>query len=158
MNSNELPKMKDSNGSKNELNQIIASSPLSLNKNESDSYAAVDLGSNSFHLVISRYEHGEFVVVDRKREVVRLAAGLDAENNLSDEVASRALRCLEQFGQLLRVIPSSNVRVVGTNALRRLANSRDFLAQAEHALGLKLLSARLIRLITEKASRLVVWC
>lgn len=103
--------------------------------NSTDSYAAVDLGSNSFHLVISRYDHGEFSVIDRQREVVRLAAGLDEDNNLSDEVAERALRCLEQFGQLLRVIPSKNVRVVGTNALRRLQNSRSFLEKAEQALG-----------------------
>jgi len=102
---------------------------------ESDSYAAVDLGSNSFHLVISRYEHGEFSVIDRQKEAVRLAEGLDEDGNLSDEVAQRALRCLEQFGQLLRIIPTSNVRVVGTNALRRLKNTRSFLGLAEQALG-----------------------
>jgi len=102
---------------------------------ESDSYAAVDLGSNSFHLVVSRYSHGEFTVVDRQKEVVRLAEGLDEEGNLSDEVAQRALKCLEQFGQLLRFLPSSNVRVVGTNALRRLANSASFLGRAEQNLG-----------------------
>jgi len=100
-----------------------------------DCYAAVDLGSNSFHLVISRYEHGEFVVVDRQREVVRLAAGLDEENQLSSEVATRALRALEQFGQLLRAIPSSRVRAVGTNALRRLQGKGKFLERAESALG-----------------------
>ena len=102
---------------------------------ESSSYAAVDLGSNSFHMVISRYDHGEFTVIDRKKEVVRLAAGLDEENNLSSEVAERALRCLEQFGQLLRALPSTNVRVVGTNTLRRLTNAQGFLDKAERALG-----------------------
>jgi len=103
--------------------------------NEAASYAAVDLGSNSFHLVISRYDHGEFTVVDRKKEVVRLAAGLDEDNHLSEEVADRALQCLEQFGQLLRTLPRSHVRVVGTNALRRLADSKAFLEKAEQALG-----------------------
>jgi len=98
-------------------------------------YAAVDLGSNSFHLVVSRYEHGEFTVVDRQREVVRLAAGLDNRGRLSDEVAERALKCLEQFGQLLRAIPRPRVRVVGTNALRRLQGKHQFLERAEQALG-----------------------
>lgn len=106
-----------------------------MNEKEPSSYAAVDLGSNSFHMVISRYEHGEFTVIDRQKEVVRLAAGLDEKNNLSDEVAGRALRCLEQFGQLLRALPSANVRVVGTNTLRRLADSQTFLDKAECALG-----------------------
>jgi len=85
--------------------------------------------------VISRYQHGEFTVIDRQREVVRLAAGLDDDNNLSEEVATRALRCLEQFGQLLRGLPAQNIRVVGTNALRRLRNSNSFLEKAEQALG-----------------------
>ena len=100
-----------------------------------DCYAAIDLGSNSFHLVISRYNHGEFTVIDRQKEVVRLAGGLDEDNNLSDEVAERALRCLTQFKQLLVSLPAANIRAVGTNALRRLSGKNKFLEQAEKALG-----------------------
>ena len=105
------------------------------NSDVNDLYAAVDLGSNSFHLVICRYEHGEFTVLDRQREVVRLAEGLNAENILSPEVAERALSCLRRFGQLLRAIPPNQIRVVGTNALRRLHNKAKFLNAGEIALG-----------------------
>ncbi len=98
-------------------------------------YAAVDLGSNSFHMVISKYQHGEFVVLDRQREVVRLAAGLNENNLLADDVAQKALRCLEKFGQLLRGFPAEQVRVVGTNTLRRLKKKNRFLGKAEKALG-----------------------
>ncbi|GAA6137620.1 exopolyphosphatase [Arenicella sp. 4NH20-0111] len=98
-------------------------------------YAAVDLGSNSFHMVVSHYNNGQFNVIDRQREVVRLAAGLDQNNDLSDETANRALRCLTEFGQLLRTLPPENIRAVGTNALRRLQKSSSFLDQAESALG-----------------------
>jgi exopolyphosphatase/guanosine-5'-triphosphate,3'-diphosphate pyrophosphatase len=115
--------------------QSLLNPNISTSEVGSDCYAAVDLGSNSFHLVVSRYEHGEFTVVDRQREVVRLAAGLDQDNKLADEVAERALTCLQQFGQLLRAIPSTRVRVVGTNALRRLADKNIFLDRAEQALG-----------------------
>lgn len=100
-----------------------------------DLYAAVDLGSNSFHLLISVYRNGEFTVIDRQREVVRLAAGLDERNRLSQEVADRALACLSRFGQLLRSIPAQNIRAVGTNALRRLHGKGRFLDKAEAALG-----------------------
>ncbi len=100
-----------------------------------DCYAAVDLGSNSFHLVISRYQHGEFTVLDRQKEVVRLAAGLNEDNHLSEEVAARALDCLSRFGQLLRNLPDGNIRAVGTNALRRLQGKNHFLERAEKALG-----------------------
>ena len=108
------------------INQVIAelsentqSAEVGAQDMGSDYYAAVDLGSNSFHLVISRYTHGEFTVIDRQREVVRLAAGLDENCVLSEEVAERALNALHRFGQLLRAIPDSQVRVVGTNALRK---------------------------------------
>src|SRR5215467_13509485 len=46
--------------------------------------AAVDLGSNSFHLVVARYEHGELRVIDRLRDSVRLAAGLRPDGSLDD--------------------------------------------------------------------------
>ena len=123
-------------------------------------YAAVDLGSNSFHLVISRYEHGRFVVVDRHRESVRLASGLDVKGNLSNEIRQRAIACLEQFSQLLQLIPTENIRVVGTNAMRRLRDDSDFFTAAETALGTEIEiiagreEARLIYLGVVKGSEL----
>lgn len=132
---------KTINPQKEQLEQVIAdlSAPIEGEVNTSglgtDCYAAVDLGSNSFHMVISRYNHGEFVVIDRQKEVVRLAAGLDEDNRLSDEVAERALACLSRFGQLLRGLPEQNIRAVGTNALRRLQGKNRFLERAEKTLG-----------------------
>ena len=98
-------------------------------------YAAVDLGSNSFHLVVARREHGELRFIDRIREMVRLAGGLDASGRLDPEVQSRALECLARFGQRLRGIPNINIRAVGTQSLRRMRHSNAFLMIAETALG-----------------------
>ena len=81
---------------------------------ESDVLAAVDLGSNSFHMVVARYAHGQLVIIDRLREPVRLAAGLDEQKRLSREAVGRALECLERFGQRLRDMHAKSVRVVGT--------------------------------------------
>jgi exopolyphosphatase/guanosine-5'-triphosphate,3'-diphosphate pyrophosphatase len=97
--------------------------------------AAVDLGSNSFHLIVARYTHGQLVVVDRLRESVRLASGMDAEGRMDREVAARAIACLERFGQRLREIRADKVRVVGTNALRRAHRKQAFLERARAALG-----------------------
>jgi exopolyphosphatase/guanosine-5'-triphosphate,3'-diphosphate pyrophosphatase len=97
--------------------------------------AAVDLGSNSFHMKVVRIIGDELEVVDRIREMVRLASGLDENNNLTDEAIERAVGCLARFGERLRDIPSRHVRVVGTNTLRRAGNSRVFIEQAEAALG-----------------------
>ncbi len=97
--------------------------------------AAVDLGSNSFHLIVARYTHGQLVVVDRLRESVRLGSGLDSDGRLDREVAARAIACLERFGQRLREIRAGKVRVVGTNALRRAHRKQAFLERARAALG-----------------------
>ncbi|MEM1229698.1 MAG: exopolyphosphatase [Pseudomonadota bacterium] len=106
--------------------------------NVSQSYAALDLGSNSFHLIVAQYTSDRLQVVDKLKEMVRLAAGLDDAGNLSDDVMERALNCLERFGQRLRHLPPGNVRVVGTNTLRRAKNSADFIKRAESALGHKI--------------------
>jgi exopolyphosphatase/guanosine-5'-triphosphate,3'-diphosphate pyrophosphatase len=100
-----------------------------------DIMAAVDLGSNSFHMVVARNQHGEPSIVDRLREMVRLASGLDEEGVLDDESQERALACLRRFGQRLRDMRAHQVRVVGTNTLRRAQNSDAFLVKAEEALG-----------------------
>ncbi len=97
--------------------------------------AAVDLGSNSFHLVVARYTHGQLVVIDRLRESVRLGAGVDDEGRLDREVAARALACLERFGQRLRDMRARDVRVVGTSALRTARSKQSFLERARVALG-----------------------
>jgi exopolyphosphatase / guanosine-5'-triphosphate,3'-diphosphate pyrophosphatase len=100
-----------------------------------DVLAAVDLGSNSFHMVVARYSHGQLVILDRLREMVRLAAGLSDGGRLDEASTDRALRCLERFGQRLRAVHADSVRVVGTNALRRAKRKRWFLERARAALG-----------------------
>lgn len=100
-----------------------------------DVLAAVDLGSNSFHMVVARYVHGQLVVVDRLREMVRLGGGVGEDGRLDKEVAQRALACLQRFGQRLRDMHADRVRVVGTNALRIARRKQSFLERAREALG-----------------------
>jgi exopolyphosphatase/guanosine-5'-triphosphate,3'-diphosphate pyrophosphatase len=100
-----------------------------------DVIAAVDLGSNSFHMVVARYSHGQLIIVDRLREMVRLAAGLDEQGRLERGAVERAIDCLERFGQRLRDMNAESVRVVGTNTLRRARRKGAFLDRARAALG-----------------------
>ena len=102
---------------------------------DGDMLAAVDLGSNSYHMVVARYTLGQLRVVDRLRETVRMAEGLDGRGGLDVEVRQRALRCLARFGQRIRDIPAHRVRAVATNTVRRLAAPQAFLMPAETALG-----------------------
>ena len=98
-------------------------------------FAAVDLGSNSFHMIVAREEHGELRVIDRLKEMVRLAGGLDEQGQLEPATREIALNCLARFGQRLKDIPESNIRAVGTQTFRRLRNPATFLVVAETALG-----------------------
>ena len=97
--------------------------------------AAIDLGSNSFHLVIGKVVDGHLDVVDRLREPVRLAAGLDDHKRLTRESMETALACLGRFAQRLRGMPPHAVRAVGTNTLRSARNGEAFRREAERALG-----------------------
>lgn len=98
--------------------------------------AAVDLGSNSFHMIVSEIdEHGHMRIIDKLRESVRLRGGLDQQNNLSSEVKQRALNCLQRFGERIKGFAGADVAAVGTNTLRQARHARLFLDEAEQALG-----------------------
>ena len=101
-----------------------------------DQYVAtIDLGSNSFHMVIARYHGDSLRIVDRLKQRVRLADGLDDEQRLSREAMERGLDCLRLFGERLRGFHATQVRVAGTYTLREAVNAQDFVRQAQQVLG-----------------------
>jgi exopolyphosphatase/guanosine-5'-triphosphate,3'-diphosphate pyrophosphatase len=100
-----------------------------------DTLAAVDLGSNSFHLLVARMDGGTLQTIDRHKEMVRLGEGLTEDKYLREDVAERALECLRRMGQRLKDMPHERVRAVGTNTLRQIRPESHFLPRAEHALG-----------------------
>lgn len=96
--------------------------------------AAIDLGSNSFHLVIMKHENNNLTSVDCRRELVRLAAGVE-NGKISNDTRTRALRCLTHFKDYLKAYPGIAVTAVGTSAFRKLNKDQSFLRQAEKTLG-----------------------
>lgn len=102
---------------------------------DGDLLAAIDMGSNSFHMIVARYTLGQLRTIDRIREMVRMADGLDGQGGLSAEAHTRALECLQRFGERLRDIPPQRVRAIATNTVRQLTSPLGFLAPAEAALG-----------------------
>ena len=96
--------------------------------------AAIDLGSNSFHLIIAKIEHGEMRPVEALAEKVQLGAGLEDER-LSQEAIDRGLECLSRFAELLKSVEPERVRAVGTNALRIARNRHAFTLPARRILG-----------------------
>ena len=72
-----------------------------------DMLAAIDMGSNSFHMVVARLVHGEIRTVEKMGEKVQLGAGLDQYNRLTEAAQQRALECLSRFAQRLQGMPAA---------------------------------------------------
>lgn len=100
-----------------------------------ETIAAVDLGSNSFHMIVGRLDNKQLVIVDRLRDAVRLGAGLSADKSLDDAAWERAIESLSRMGQRLRGLPHHAVRAVGTNTMRQINDGGAFLRAAQDALG-----------------------
>jgi len=100
-----------------------------------ETLAAVDLGSNSFHLELGRVVDGQIYPLDALREMVRLGAGLGADKRIDRATQARALESLARLGERLRGFPRAAVRAVGTNALRVAKNAAPFLREARQVLG-----------------------
>ncbi len=107
------------------MSQVVAS-PL---------YAAIDLGSNSFHMLVVRHINGSVQTMAKIKRKVRLAAGLDENNDLSLEAMQRGWDCLSLFAERLQDIPAQNIRIVGTATLRTANNVEQFLNKANEILG-----------------------
>lgn len=104
-------------------------------QSQSPYFAAIDLGSNSFHMLIVRVANDKVEVIDREKDMVQIARGLDKNNILDADTVERAKACLLKFSDRLRDIPKSQIRAVGTRTLRSANNSDDFILQAQHMLG-----------------------
>ncbi len=105
------------------------------NEQKKEVFAAIDLGSNSFHLIVAELKNNQLLIIDRMKEMVRLASGLDNKGRLSEQAQQKGLDCLARFGQRLKNIPAHNIRIVGTNTLRKAKNGGKFIKLAEKMLG-----------------------
>lgn len=113
----------------------------SINVKESEPrlIASVDLGSNSFRMVVAQILETpsgyQLRPVDTLRDPIKLAAGLDNDKNLDADAFARGLSSIRRFGERLRSFTPMQVRAVATNTLRVARNANQFIQQAELALG-----------------------
>ncbi len=103
--------------------------------NNSKLLAAIDLGSNSFHMVQANIENNQLVILQRTGEKVQLAAGLDSNLMLDEESMQRGLDCLANFAQSIPKLEKTALRVVGTSTLRNARNREEFIRRAQAILG-----------------------
>lgn len=92
--------------------------------------AAIDLGSNSFHMVVAKVVDQDLQLISRHKQRVRLAAGLDEQKNLDEESIQRGLECLAMFAERLQGFEPRNVRIAATHTLRQAKNANLFIQRA----------------------------
>ncbi len=102
-----------------------------VQRDEGREIAAIDLGSNSFHMIVARIVNGSIQILSRLKQKVQLAEGLDENGVLSQAAISRGVNCLALFAERLQGFSAENVNVVGTYTLRRAVNNDEFLRQAQ---------------------------
>ena len=93
--------------------------------------ATIDLGSNSFHMLVARVDNDNIKVLEQLGEKVQLAAGITEDLRLDEAAMERGYKCLKRFAQIVENMPEESVRVVGTNALREARNRKEFIKKAE---------------------------
>ncbi|OCG21285.1 hypothetical protein A9G22_09910 [Gilliamella sp. App2-1] len=98
--------------------------------NKFNEYAVVDLGSNSFHMVIARVINGAIQIIYKNKKNIHLATGLNANKELSESSIMQGVECLALFAERLNGFPSEHVRVVATHTLRVAKNRHKFLMAA----------------------------
>lgn len=97
---------------------------------DSNHIVAIDLGSNSFQMIIAKEHAGKLTIVERQKQRINLALGLDKDNHLSEQAIARAAACLKEFAQSFSRLPHSKVRIVATHSVRKAVNRDDFLKAA----------------------------
>ncbi|ASK68983.1 Exopolyphosphatase [Shewanella putrefaciens] len=93
-------------------------------------FVAIDMGSNSFHLVIAREQDGSLQILHKEKQQVQLATGLNAQNILSVDAIERGLNCLRDFNQRFSNLDQAQVRLVATHTLRVAKNREQFIEAA----------------------------
>ena len=88
----------------------IAAPTAEFESGEPQRLAAIDLGSNSFHLLVANYQNERLQVVARLGEKVQLAAGLDENGYLSEAAMQRALDCLGRFAPFFVIFHGTYTR------------------------------------------------
>ncbi|MDJ0557380.1 MAG: Ppx/GppA phosphatase family protein [Microcoleaceae cyanobacterium MO_207.B10] len=111
---------------------MVTSVPLvkipSIQGDQERILAAIDMGTNSLHLVVAKIDPSlpTFTIIDRDKETVRLG-DCEAKGNLKAEVMDRAIATLKRFQKIAKSANAEQVIAVATSAVREAPNGQAFL-------------------------------
>lgn len=98
-------------------------------------YACIDLGSNSFHILIGEWIDGRIEIIERNSDSVQLGEDVRKTGSISPAAFKRGLDCLQHFKTLMDQYPLEQYWALGTNTFRVTDNAEEFI-QAAHDIGI----------------------
>lgn len=101
-----------------------------------DLVGVMDLGTNTFHLLVGRGSQVGFEIVHRERKAVKLGKGGINNSEILPEAVDRALSCMVAFRKKLDELGVSRFRAIGTSALRSAANSKEVIHLIRQSTGI----------------------
>ena len=112
--------------------------PLNQPVRENQMIAAIDIGTNSLHMVIVKIEAAlpSFTMIAREKETVRLGDRNLITGELKPEIMNKAIACLGRFKTLAYSLGANTIVSVATSAVRESSNGKEFLHQIETQVGL----------------------
>jgi exopolyphosphatase/guanosine-5'-triphosphate,3'-diphosphate pyrophosphatase len=100
--------------------------------------AAIDIGTNSTRLLISRFENEKFIPLIREMQITRLGKGIKDSGSILDESAKNTIKVLKKYKKLINKFDVKNYRAVGTSVLRRAVNKDNFISKTFVETGLSI--------------------
>jgi exopolyphosphatase/guanosine-5'-triphosphate,3'-diphosphate pyrophosphatase len=112
--------------------------PASAKEFPKKTIAAIDVGTNSAHMVIAEMDHvGEMRLLDTDKVTLRLGQAIDPEGNISADGIRRTVETLSHMRQIITPY-KAQVRAIATHAVREARNFRRLLSEVEKASGIKI--------------------
>ena len=93
--------------------------------------AIIDLGTNTFHLMLFYFENDNLIVFDKKQVVVKLGEGGINQKTIAPKAFDRGINALKYFKEVLNENNVAHVKCFGTSAIRNAMNGKSFIEQAK---------------------------
>jgi len=100
--------------------------------------AAIDVGSNSVHMIVVEPRGRSYRVLDKEKEIVQLARGSLGGQPLTPEAMQRGVASLVRMAEIARRWEAVDILAVATSAVREAPNGNDFIRMAEEASGIRI--------------------
>lgn len=99
--------------------------------------AIIDMGTNTFHLVVAEMEDKNYRIIHRERAAVKIGMGGINNGLITEEGATRALKTIQKFKSTLQIFGVEKTLAFGTSALRNAKNGEEVIQKIKNETGIE---------------------